>query len=58
MRILALVHPVLAGIVEVKMHLTGIGVREFSKFQVDHHQAAQLAMEEEQIDAIPLVANA
>jgi hypothetical protein len=49
---------VLAGIVEVKMHLTGIGVREFSKFQVDHHQAAQLAMEEEQIDAIPLVANA
>ena len=48
----------LSGVIEVEVHLPGIGMSEFAELQVDHHQTPQLAMEEEQIDAIPFIADA
>ena len=32
-------------------------MRELAKFQIDQNKASQATMEEQQIDAIPLVAN-
>jgi hypothetical protein len=40
------------------MHLARVSVREFADLEVDHDQAAEAAVEEEQIDAVPSVANA
>src|SRR5580700_4083468 len=50
--------PVLPRIVQVQIHLSGIGVGEFSDLQIDYYQAAQSSMKEQQIDAIPLVTDA
>ena len=40
------------------MHLPGIGVGELAKLQVDDDEAAQTPVEEQQIDPIPLAADA
>ncbi len=45
----------LARVVQVKVHLAGIGVRELPELEVDHDKAAQQAMEEDEIDPVPLV---
>ena len=50
--------PVLAGVVEVEVHLAGVGVRELAELEVDDDQAAQAPVEEEQVDPVPLVADA
>ena len=55
--VLAFVRPVLLGIVQVKVHLPRVGVGELADLQVDDDQAAQAAVEEEQVDPIPLVAD-
>jgi len=41
----------------VRLSITGIGVSEFTKFQLDNDQASKPSMEEEQIDPIPLCAH-
>ncbi|HWR92319.1 MAG TPA: hypothetical protein VN300_07820 [Desulfobacterales bacterium] len=51
-------NPVLSGIVEIEVHLAGVRVGEFPDLQVDDHQASQAAVEKEQVDSIPFVANA
>ena len=48
----------LAGIIQIKVHLAGIGVREFSGFEIDEHEALQPPMKEHQIDTIPFVTDA
>ena len=45
--ILAVERPMLAGVVEVEMHLPGIGMRESIELQVDDHEAAQATVEKE-----------
>jgi hypothetical protein len=40
------------------VHLSSIGVSEPSALEIDDHEAAQLAMKEQQIDAIPFIADA
>jgi hypothetical protein len=50
--------PMLARVIQVHVHLAGIGVRELSALEIDDNEAAELAMEEEQINPIPFVANA
>jgi hypothetical protein len=52
-RILVREHPVLPRVIQVQVHLPG--VRELAKFQIDDDEAAQPSMEEDQVDAIPLV---
>ena len=52
-RILVRVGPMLFGIVAVHMHLPHIGMGQAAQLQVDDDQAAQLAMEEQQIHPIP-----
>lgn len=52
-RVLIWVGPMLLGIVAVHMHLPHIGMGQATQLQVDDDQAAQLAMEEQQIDPIP-----
>ena len=52
-RILVRVGPMLFGIVAVHMHLPHIGMGQVAQLQVDDDQAAQLAMEQQQIDPIP-----
>jgi len=57
-RVFARLGPVLAGIVEVEVHLAGIGVAELANLQVGQEQATQAAMEEDEIDAKPVVVEA
>src|SRR5271168_3185604 len=40
------------------MHLPGIGMCEFSNLQIDDHQTAEPTVKEEQVDAIPFLADA
>ncbi len=47
----------LPGVVEVEMHLPGVSVRKLADFEINHHQASEAPMEEEEIDPIPLVSN-
>src|SRR5436190_4173009 len=51
-RVLVRLSPMLARIVEIKMHLAGIGVRKLSHLQIDNDEAPQFAMEKKQIDSI------
>src|SRR5437899_778669 len=57
-RVLARLHPVIAGIVEVEVHLAGIGVGELADLEVDDDQAPEPAVEEEEVDPVPLVTDA
>jgi hypothetical protein len=45
-RVLAVLRPVLAGVVEVKVHLSGVGMGELAEFEIDHHEAPEHAVEE------------
>ena len=47
----------LAHVIQIKVHLPSVGVSELSKFQVNDDEAAEFAMEEQQIDSIPFVAH-
>ncbi|GGY24463.1 hypothetical protein GCM10007387_02510 [Pseudoduganella albidiflava] len=51
-------HPVLAGIVQVHVHLAGIGMAELAELadlEIDDQQALEAAMKEQQVDAKPAV---
>jgi len=48
----------LAGVVQIKMHLPGVGMSESPKLKINHHQAAKPPVKEEQVYAIPLVVDA
>lgn len=50
--------PVLTGVVAVHVHLPDIGVAEFAQLQIDDDQAAQAAVEEQQIDTEPAFVDA
>ena len=39
-RILALLHPMLKGVIEIKVHLSGIGIAELTHLQIDPDQRA------------------
>ena len=42
-----------ARVVQIQVHLAGIGVRELAEFQVHDDEASKPAVEENQIDPIP-----
>ena len=44
-----------SGVVQVDVHLTGVGMREPPELQVEDDQTAQAAVEEQEIHPIPLV---
>jgi len=48
----------LAGVVQVEVHLPSIGVAEFADLEVDDHQTLELAMEKQQVNAEPVVVDA
>jgi len=48
-------HPVLAGVVQVQVHLARIGVGEAAELEIEYDEAPQSAVKEEQVDAIPVV---
>jgi len=43
---------VLACVVQIDVHLARVGGRELSNLEVDHHEAVQPAMEEQEIDPV------
>ena len=55
--IFAFANPMFARVVEIHVHLARIPMGESTALQIDHHQAPQLAMKEEEVDAIPFVAD-
>jgi hypothetical protein len=57
-RVFTRFHPVLAGVVEVEVHLPSVRVAEFANLEIDDDQAAQLTVEENEIDAKPSVVDA
>jgi hypothetical protein len=50
--------PVFAGVVQIEVHLAGVGVGEWFGLEVNHQQAAQGAVKEQEVHAIPLAADA
>ena len=48
----------LARIVQVEVHLSGVGVGEGPDLQVDDHEASQAAVKEQQVHPVPLTAHA
>src|SRR5271157_76357 len=47
-----------AGVVQIQIHLSGVGVGELSNLQINDDQTAKPAMKKQQVDAVPLVADA
>jgi hypothetical protein len=45
-------------VVQIKIHLAGIGMREVAVFQIDHDQTTQTAVVKQEIDAVPDVPDA
>src|ERR1700689_3386116 len=56
-RILIRECPVLTSIVQIEIHLSGVGVSELTNLQIDDNQATQPPIEKQQVDAIPLRAD-
>src|SRR6266581_2763910 len=46
-----------ARVIQIKMHLPRIGVRELANLQINDDKASQFAVKEEKIDAIPFAAD-
>ena len=46
----------LAGIVEIEMHLTRVGVRKPAELEIDNDQATESPMVEQEVDTVPGVA--
>jgi hypothetical protein len=44
-----------AGVVEIKVHLPGIGIAELAHLEVDDDQTPQASVKEEEIDTKPSV---
>ena len=57
-RVLVRMGPVLARVVQIQVHLAGIGVCELTEFQVHDHQGPKAAMEKNQVDPIPFGSDA
>ena len=51
-RVFAGVRPVFAGVAEVEVHLAGVGVGEGAELEVEDDEAAQAAVEEDEVHAI------
>ena len=54
-RVFSGVCPMHAGIIQIEVHLTGIGVREFPGFEINENEASQAAVEKHQVDAVPFI---
>jgi hypothetical protein len=52
-RIFSRLHPMFAGIIEIEVHLPGIGVAELAYLEVDDDQTPQATVKEEEIDTEP-----
>jgi len=57
-RVLSGVCPMLPGIIEIQVHLAGIGVREFPGFEINENEAPQSAVKKHQVDAVPFIPDA
>ena len=57
-RIFAFLHPVLAGVIEIEVHLSGIRISESIRLEVDDYQTAQTPVEEKKIDPKPSIVEA
>ena len=51
-------HHVFSRIVQVEVHLTGVGMGEFSDLEVNDDKTFEPAVEEQQVDAVPLITDA
>ena len=49
--------PMFARVVQIHVHLAGVGVGEPAALEIDDDEAPELAMKEQQIDPIPFVAD-
>ena len=47
----------LTGVIAVQVHLPGVGVGQLTELEVDDHEAAQPAVEEDEVHAVPRVAD-
>jgi len=56
--VLSGVCPMLPGIIEIQVHLAGIGLREFPGFEINENEAPQSAVKKHQADAIPFIPDA
>ena len=57
-RVLVGLGPVLLGVTQVDVHLAGVGVGELAGLDVNDDQATESAVVEEQVDPVPVVADA
>jgi len=57
-RVLVRMGPGLARVVEIQVHLAGIGVCELPEFQIFDYEGPEAAMEENQVNPVPFGSNA
>src|ERR1700704_584233 len=53
-RVLVWLSPMLAGIVQIKVHLTRIRMGELANLEIDHDQASQPPVKEQKVNPVPL----
>ncbi len=51
-------NPVFPSIIEIKKHLSRIGMREFADFQIDDDETPQTTMEKDQVNPEPFITDA
>ena len=57
-RVLVRMGPMLARVVQIQVHLTGIGVSEFTEFQIHDYESPKAAVEENEINPVPFGSDA
>ena len=57
-RVLSRLHPMLAGVVQIEVHLPCVRVTELTNLEVDDEQAAQATVKEDEVDTKPGVVDA
>src|ERR1017187_3694967 len=57
-RVLVRMGPMLARVVQIQVHLTGIGVCELTEFQIHDYESPKAAVEENQINPVPFGSDA
>jgi hypothetical protein len=56
-RVFSLFHPMLACVIQVEVHLSGICIAKLADFEINDNQAVEPTVEKEQIDPKPSVVN-
>src|SRR5262245_47959780 len=56
--VLSRLHHVFSGIVQIEIHLPGVGMSKFPDLKINHNKALQPSVEKQEVHMVPFVADA